>query len=182
MAREKLATAKKHPENTSNIKLLRKEIGELRKRVEKYEIESLKPTFRGWHFKFSFLLPRTSQVVAPKREPLKIVFTKEDFDKLEERFYKHFEGFTHFVNVKSSIVGGWISPNKKTVINKHDRYEVYTQRREEAVEYFKKLKEDLEKKKKQMIIIIEQMEVTFVPAISSDVKNFLRKIQDLEKK
>jgi len=65
------------------------------------------------------------------------------------------------------------------VINKHTIYDVYTRRHDKAIEYFGILKASLEKLKKEMIIVVEQAEVTFVRP-TPDFKELKRENKQLK--
>jgi hypothetical protein len=84
-----------------------------------------------------------------------------------------------------SSVGQWIDARKKVIVNEHARFEVYSQRTREALNYFDELKERLHIRAeklgaKQDIILIEQSEVTFAikpPYNKKFLKLLLRRSQ-----
>ncbi|MDE1870739.1 MAG: hypothetical protein KGI06_00680 [Candidatus Micrarchaeota archaeon] len=90
-------------------------------------------------------------------------------------------GIPHIL-ASPTIRGAWINKEKKTIVNRHVRYDVYTLRHNNVMEYFKKLRRILEEQSREKIIVIEQAEVTIVPGISPELKPLLRKIKNLEKK
>jgi len=127
------------------------------------------------------LLPLTGKIITPKLEPLKVVFEKEDFRKLQELFDDDFGGSTLFGNIRKPIIGRWEDSDKQIYINKHARFEVYTLRHDKAIEYFEILKENLEAIKKELIIVVEQNEVTFIRAVP-DVEKLRRENEVLRGK
>jgi hypothetical protein len=137
-----------------------------------YGTRVFKPTFEGYHYKFSVLLP-TAVIRGGKQDQ---VFTKQDFKKLSIRFDNDFGGFT-----QHKVVGEWINPQKEIIVNEHMRYEIYSRRHDKAVEYFKDLRDQLELYKGEKIIVIEQSEVTFVSRPAPKIKHLLRKIRKLER-
>ena len=89
---------------------------------------------------------------------------------LEKLFLRDFDGVTYSRDAKHPLLEGvWknIRTDENTV-NKHALYEVYSQRNNKVIEYFKELKTRLhtyaekELSMKQEVIVIEQTEITFV--------------------
>jgi len=144
-------------------------------------LKLLKPTFEDYHYKFSLLLPLSAQIIYPRKEPLKKVFKTGDFEKLEVLFDDDIGGYTKVASKKDPMIGAWLTPDEKIVINEHAQYEIYTQRHPKAIEWFRTLKQNLEVYKEQKVLVIEQTEVTFVPA-GPNLKQLLRKLDRSEKK
>lgn len=96
------------------------------------------------------------------------VFSSDDINELERLFIETFGGFTRSSTTHPLLEGNWINDlTKRTVANRHVLYEIYTQRNIEAIEYFTELKRGLHKRAekrgaRQDIIVIEQIEVTFI--------------------
>lgn len=99
-------------------------------------LAALRPTFNTYHYKFTLLLPLSAKIIEPNPEPLKRVFQKDDFRKLQRLFDDDFWGFTSYKSIKASIVGHYLNPMQKLVINEHALYEIYTQRHPKAIAYF----------------------------------------------
>ena len=140
-----------------------------------------------------------------------IIFTKADLDALKILFLRQFRGVTQFryditytkreignipeyilpemplpgvsphILTSPTLKGSWVDEEGKPSINEHVQYHVYTQRHNKAVEYFKDLKEILEKHSKEKIILIEQAEVTILAGVSAETKNLLRKVEKLKR-
>lgn len=138
-----------------------------------YGASGFKPDFKGFHFKFSVLVP----IIEIRDGKRKRIFTSEDLTKLNDLFDQDFKGWTS----TKRIAGEWVGPKKEVVPNEHIKYEIYTKRHERAIEYFRELKENLEEQKGEDIIVIEQTEVTFMPTLTPRVKSLLRRIRKLEK-
>jgi hypothetical protein len=137
---------------------------------KKYDFNLLKPTLDGPHYKFSILLPVVEFYPEQKNE-FKFVFTKNDLEDLQDLLRTDFGGVTYSTDVKHPLIqGDWIDKNGDVVANKHMRFEVYTQKNVEAVEYFVELKARLLKHVKdvrhmeQEDIVIERLEVDFTPS------------------
>ncbi|MDE1870938.1 MAG: hypothetical protein KGI06_01730 [Candidatus Micrarchaeota archaeon] len=115
----------------------------------------------------------------------KAKYSREELKSIPKEFLPFLPetpiGVPHILT-SPTIRGAWINKKKKTIVNKHARYEVYTLRHNNAMEYFKKLRRILEEHSKEKIIVIEQSEITIVPGISPDVKPLLREIRNLRKK
>ncbi len=111
-------------------------------------------------------------------------YSKKDLKSLPKEFLPFLPetpvGVPHIL-ASPTIRGAWINKKKKTIVNKHARYEVYTLRHNNSMEYFKKLRRILEEHSKEKIIVIEQSEVTIVPGTTSDTKPLLRRIKYLER-
>lgn len=141
----------------------------------------------------------------------KPIFEPSDLNTLERHFNIHFGGSTTFrykryskqeledvpkellplisetqigvphVLASPLLRGSWVDKNGLPVVNNHARYEVYTLRHNNAMEYFKRLRRTLEEHSGEKIIVVEQTEITIVPAVSSDVKRLLRKVEKLKR-
>jgi hypothetical protein len=171
--------------------------------------KDFKPTLEGYHFRFDILLPITEQTKRFGKVTEKSIFNDLDLNKIEKHFNRHFGGHTSSVHKRyskedlqkipkellpflveipigvphvltsSSIKGSWVNENGDLIVNKHARYEVYTLRHNNAMEYFKKLRKILEEHSKEKIIMAVQAEVTIVPTIPNDTKILLRKVEKL---
>lgn len=132
-----------------------------------YNAEALRPTFSGYHNKFTVLLPISERVIGEGGKGRK-VFSNDDIDELEKLFVDTFGGFTRSSRKHPLLEGNWTNDlTKKTITNKHALYEIYTQQSTEAIAYFRDLKRGLHRRAKargmgQDIIVIEQTEVTFI--------------------
>jgi len=129
-----------------------------------HNLELLRPTFMGPHYKFTLLLPVTEKFEGEKT--FRPVFTQKDVDDLERKFDKELNGVTIS---KGPIMGSWRNDYGKVVLNQHVRLEVYTKLDAKAIEHFGELKVELllrartEKKMPQEDIVIEWTTVDFVP-------------------
>ena len=132
-----------------------------------------RPTFEGYHYKFSVLLPTLVIRNSGKQEQ---IFTKQDFKNLNTRFDNDFGGFTRL-----KVAGEWVNTQKEIIVNEHMRYDIYSRRHDKSIDYFKELKDQLELYKGEKIIVIEQSEVTFISRPAIKVRHLLRKIRKLEK-
>ncbi len=132
-----------------------------------YDKNLLRPTFKGFHYKFTLLLPLTER--APGSRILMPVFGRTEQDMLETLFTDDFHGYSHS-NLKGPFVEGkWKEDDiSKPAFNKHARYEVYSLRGNEPLNYFTELKArlhqyaEVELKIGQKEIVIEQHEVNFI--------------------
>lgn len=138
-----------------------------------YQTELFKPTFEGYHFKFTLLLPIYEYKIGQESSS-KEVFRSKELDMLEKLFLRDFDGVTYSRDAKHPILEGvWknIRTDENTV-NRHALYEIYSQRHDKVIEYFKELKTRLhtyaekELNMKQDVIVIEQTEVTFISNFS----------------
>jgi len=142
-----------------------------------YNKKLLVPTWKDFHYKFTLFLPLTESTMG-SNEPPKQVFTTQDLYNLNKLFLEDFEGVTQGKEDPSKI-GRWPKGRtKRTIVNEHAIFEIYSQRTREALNYFDELKEKLEIRAvelgaKQDIIVIDQSEVTFATKPSFN-KNFLR--------
>lgn len=144
-----------------------------------YDKTQLVPNWKDFHYKFTLFLPLTESVLGSNK-PKKEVFPRTDLEKLNELFLNDFEGVTFEIKTPSRA-GRWPQGRtKKTIVNEHAIYEIYSQRTREALNYFDELKERLEIRAeklgaKQDIIVIDQSEVTFSTKPSFN-RNFLRQL------
>lgn len=141
-----------------------------------YDKKLLVPTWDDFHYKFTLFLPLTESTLGSNK-PSKEVFLKEDIMNLRDLFFEDFDGVT-FGKESSSKIGQWPKGRtRKTIVNEHAIFEIYSQRTREALNYFDELKERLEIRAKELgakqdIIVIDQSEVTFATKPSFN-KNFL---------
>ncbi|MDE1870940.1 MAG: hypothetical protein KGI06_01740 [Candidatus Micrarchaeota archaeon] len=157
-----------------------------------------------------FLPISEEKVTKGKYPIQQIIFGKTDLDALRKLFISQFKGVTQFryditytkreignipkyilpemplpgvsphILTSPTLKGSWVDENRRPIVNEHAQYHIYTQRHDKAVEYFKDLKEILEKYSKEKVILIEQSEVTILPSISSETRNLLRKVEKLK--
>jgi len=115
----------------------------------------------------------------------KVKYSDEELKNIPKPFLQFLPetpiGVPHIL-ASPTIRGAWINKKKKTIVNRHVRYDIYTLRHNNAMEYFKKLRRILEGHSREKIIVIEQGEVTIVPGTSPEIKPLLRKIKSLEKR
>lgn len=128
-----------------------------------YDKNLLQPTFTDFQYKFVVFLPMSESALGSNKQ--KQVFSKDDLGELGRLFNDDFGGFTLGKEAPSSL-GQWIDISKNIIVNEHARFEVFSQRTREALNYFDELKERLHIRAeklgtKQDIILIEQSEVTF---------------------
>lgn len=142
-----------------------------------YDKKSLVPIWKDFHYKFTLFLPLTEHTLGSSW-PEKQVFRKEDLDNLNKLFLEDFDGVT-YAKENPSKVGQWPKGRtRRTIVNEHAIFEIYSQRTREALNYFDELKERLEIRAKELgakqdIIVIDQSEVTFATKPSFN-KNFLK--------
>ncbi|MDE1871204.1 MAG: hypothetical protein KGI06_03110 [Candidatus Micrarchaeota archaeon] len=128
-----------------------------------YDKNLLQPTFKDFQYKFVAFLPMSESTLGSNKK--KQVFSKEDLGELGRLFNDDFGGFTLGRESPSSL-GQWIDISKNVIVNEHARFEVFSQRTREALNYFDELKERLHIRAEKLgaiqdIILIEQSEVTF---------------------
>jgi len=134
-----------------------------------YNPDLLRPTFSDYHYKFILIIPISESVIG--RIESKPVFKEEDLRDLEKLFRSDFGGYS----IPKQIDGQWDNPNKEIVSNEHVRYDVYSQRNKLAIDYFTELQQRLhiravERDAKQDIIVVEQIEITFINKPSFDME------------
>ena len=136
-----------------------------------YDFNRLRPLWIGYHHKFILLIPISESIL--DEDVSKPVFIEEDLNNLKRLFRADFGGLSRPKDMKGALIEGeWFQDGtKNTIVNEHARFDIYTQRNEDSVEYFRELKERLHKhvrdvrKADQDIIVIEQSEVVFVSGL-----------------
>lgn len=142
-----------------------------------YDKKLLVPTWKDFHYKFTLFLPLTESTLGSNKPP-KEVFLREDQENLKKLFLEDFDGVSYAKETPSKV-GRWPKGRtRRTIVNEHALFEVYSQRTREALNYFDELKERLEIRAKELgakqdIIVIDQSEVAFARKPSFN-KNFLK--------
>jgi hypothetical protein len=151
----------------------------------KYPEAHLKPTFSGYHYKFTLLLPISERTIGEDIS-IKTVFTQEDLNELRRLFRDDFGGSTVSRNTtggegtESLWKGEWRdTETQKTVVNEHARYEIYSRREPDAIQYFTELKARLliwskkERNAEQKDIVVEVIEVSFITNVAPSSTDWL---------
>jgi hypothetical protein len=116
------------------------------------------PEFSGKAFKFTLLVP-INEFVSGQAVNYKQVFSPTDFKMLGDLLENDFGGVTQSEDKTHPLLRGSWTSKGIVIINKHARYELYSQQNDIAIDYFKELKKNLERHTGQEIIVIEMTHV-----------------------